>query len=87
MASIAYWLLQQLIIASQGTDSLLQRAIGNDWKGKLSPILYALAILLAAWSQWFSIALYILVAAIWLVPDRRIERMLFSADAPSAEQE
>lgn len=76
MAAIAYWLLQLLIIASQGPDSLLKQAIGKDWKGKLSPILYALAIPLAFWWQWASLGLHILVALMWLIPDRRIERAL-----------
>jgi uncharacterized membrane protein len=76
MAAIAYWILQQLIIASQGSDSLLQKAIGRDWKGKASPILYLLAIVAAFWSHWISQALYVLVALMWLVPDRRIEHVL-----------
>src|SRR5262245_41870387 len=70
MAAIAYWILQQLIIASQGRDSLLKRAVGNDWKGKLSPVLYLIAIPAAFWSQWISQGLYVLVALVWLVPDR-----------------
>jgi uncharacterized membrane protein len=76
MAAIAYWILQQLIIASQGKNSLLKKAIGGDWKGKVSPVLYASAIVGAYWSPWISISLYIFVALIWLVPDRRIERVL-----------
>ena len=76
MAAIAYWILQQLIIASQGPGSLLQRAVGGDWKGKLSPVAYAIAIVAATWSQWVSLAIYVLVALAWLVPDRRIERAL-----------
>jgi len=76
MAAIAYWLLQKLIIASQGQDSLLKKAIGGDWKGKMSPVVYGLAIPLAFWSQWISLGLYVLVALVWLVPDRRIERVL-----------
>lgn len=76
MAAIAYFILQHLIIVSQGQDSLLRRAIGSDLKGKISPILYGVAIGAAAWSQWLAIGLYVLVALIWLVPDRRIERML-----------
>lgn len=76
MAGVAYWLLEQMIIASQGTDSLLKKAVGSDWKGKLSIVLYALAIALAFWSSWIAIGLYVLVAALWLVPDRRIERVL-----------
>jgi len=81
MAAIAYWILQQLIIASQGQDSLLKKAVGSDWKGKLSPVLYAVAIALAFWSQWVSIGLYVFVALIWLVPDRRIERVLLNTEA------
>ena len=76
MAAIAYLILQQRIIASQGPDSILKQAVGRDWKGKLSPALYAIAIALAAWSQWISLSLYVLVALIWLVPDRRVERAL-----------
>ncbi len=76
MAAIAYWTLQQLIIASQGSDSLLRRAVGSDWKGKASPLLYLLAIVAAIWSQQIAQGLYVLVALIWLVPDRRIEHVL-----------
>lgn len=81
MAAIAYFILQQLIIASQGPDSLLKRAVGGDWKGKLSPVLYMLAIATAFWSRWFSLGLYVLVALIWLVPDRRIEKALSLSEA------
>lgn len=76
LAAIAYFILQQTIIASQGADFLLKKAIGGDWKGKLSPILYVVAIISTFWSEWFSLSLYCLVALIWLVPDRRIERVL-----------
>ena len=76
MAAIAYWMLQQLIIAAQGRESLLKRAIGGDWKGKLSPVLYVIAILAAFWSHWISQAIYVLVALFWLIPDRRIEKVL-----------
>ncbi len=76
MAANAYFILQHQIIVAQGTDSLLKKAIGTDWKGKISPILYAVAIVAAAWSQWLAIGLYVLVALLWLVPDRRIELML-----------
>jgi len=76
MAAVAYWILQQLIIESQGRDSLLKKAIGSDWKGKLSPALYVVAILMAFWSHWISQAIYVLVALFWLIPDRRIERVL-----------
>ena len=76
MAAIAYYVLQQLIIASQGPDSVLKRAVGGDWKGKLSPVLYLVAIATAYWWRWISLGLYVLVALIWLVPDRRIEKAL-----------
>lgn len=76
MAAVAWWILQQRIIATQGKDSLLRQAIGRDWKGKLSPVLYLLAIASAAEVRWFSLALYTLVALLWLIPDRRIERIL-----------
>ena len=78
MAAIAYWILQELIISSQGADSLLKRAVGRDWKGKLSPLVYAVAIPVAFWSEWISLGLYVFVALIWLVPDRRIELVLHS---------
>ena len=76
MASVAYWILQQIIIASQGSESLLKKAIGSDWKGKLSPVIYVIAIPTAFWSHWISQGLYVLVALVWLVPDRRIENAL-----------
>ncbi len=75
-AAIAYLILQQTIIATQGSNSPLRAAIGRDWKGKLSPILYALGILSTFIWQWVALALYVLVALLWLVPDRRIERSL-----------
>jgi len=76
MAAIAYWILQHTIIASQGESSLLARAVGRDIKGKLSPFLYAIAILTAFIEQWIAGGIYVFVALMWLVPDRRIERVL-----------
>jgi uncharacterized membrane protein len=76
MAAIAYWLLQHAIIVQQGRDSLLASAIGGDWKGKLSPVLYLIAIPLSFVSPWIASGLYVFVALLWLVPDRRIERAL-----------
>jgi uncharacterized membrane protein len=76
MAAIAYLILQRLIIASQGADSILKRALGSDWKGKLSPLAYLSAILVAPWSSWLPQAIYVCAALVWLIPDRRIERML-----------
>ncbi|HTO76663.1 MAG TPA: TMEM175 family protein [Thermoanaerobaculia bacterium] len=81
MSAIAYWVLQQRIIASQGEDSLLRKAVGSDWKGKLSPIAYLVAIPISFWSPAAAEALYVAVALIWLVPDRRIERVLGSGEA------
>jgi len=75
MAAVAYWILQQAIIAREGRDSLLARAVGGDWKGKLSPVLYAAAIPLAFASVRLADAFYIFVALLWLVPDRRIEKI------------
>jgi len=73
MAAIAYYILQRQIISTQGPDSDLQRAIGRDWKGKLSPVAYLVAIPMAFVAPAVSLALYVLVALVWLVPDRRIE--------------
>ena len=75
-AAIAYWILQTAIVAHQGPHSRLAAAIGPDVKGKISPLLYAAAILLAFVNEWIADAIYIAVALIWLVPDRRIESQL-----------
>jgi uncharacterized membrane protein len=74
MAAIAYWLLERVIIAAQGPGSRLQRAIGRHWKEKISPLFYAVGIVLACWFPWAALALYVAVATMWLVPDKRIER-------------
>jgi len=74
MAAIAYYVLQRTIIAKQGRDSLLAQAIGKDWKGKLSPLLYVAAIPLAFVSSWIAAGLYVFVALLWFIPDPRIER-------------
>lgn len=76
MAAFAYTILQKSIIASEGPDSILKHAVGTDWKGNLSPVLYILGIASNYWSPWLAQAAYTLVALIWLVPDRRIEREL-----------
>ena len=76
MAAIAYYLLQRAIIRKEGRHALLAAAIGTDWKGKLSPVLYLAAIPLAFVDPRISNGLFILVALIWLVPDRRIERVV-----------
>ena len=76
MAAIAYYLLQQTIIRAQGEGSLLKKAIGSDWKGRLSPMLYLVAIVATLRSPWISQAVYVAAALIWLIPDRRIESAL-----------
>jgi uncharacterized membrane protein len=76
LAAIAYYILQTLILAQQGANSKLEAAIGKDIKGKISPLIYIAAIPLAFVHQWISDALYVLVALMWLIPDRRIESKL-----------
>jgi uncharacterized membrane protein len=76
MAAIAYLILQKAIIRKEGRHAMLAAALGADWKGKISPMLYLASIPLAFVNPWISNALFVLVALIWLVPDRRIERML-----------
>jgi uncharacterized membrane protein len=76
MPAIAYYLLQKAILRKHGTYSVLAAALGSDIKGKISPILYVAGIALAFVSPWLSISIYALVAVIWLVPDRRIERAI-----------
>jgi uncharacterized membrane protein len=76
MPAIAYYLLERAILRQQGPHSVLARALGRDLKGKVSPLLYAAGIGLAFIHPWASVALYIAVALMWLVPDRRIEKVL-----------
>ena len=76
MAAISYFILQQAIIARHGRSSVLATALGKDWKGKLSPIAYAVAIPVAFLNPKVSNALFVAVALVWLIPDRRIERAL-----------
>lgn len=73
MDAIAYYILQGQIIKNHGPNSILSRAIGKDYKGKVSPILYTLAIASCWFSQWIAVIIYVLVTLIWLIPDRRIE--------------
>jgi uncharacterized membrane protein len=76
MAAIAYYILQQAIIRQQGPNSLLATAVGKDWKGKMSPLCYLVAIPIAFWNPRVSNVLYAFVALLWLIPDRRIERII-----------
>jgi uncharacterized membrane protein len=78
MAGVAYVILQAAIITAQGADSLLRRAVGVDWKGKASAVAYMVAVAAAYARPWVAQIIYVLVALLWLVPDRRIERTLAS---------
>jgi uncharacterized membrane protein len=80
MAAVAYYILVRSIIRSQGKDSLLARAIGGDVKGKISLVFYAAAIPLAVVVPWAALGIYMLVAAIWLIPDRRIENVVLDCE-------
>ncbi len=76
MAALAYYLLQRCIMAADGQASVLRQALGSDWKGKLSPLLYMAAIGASFVTHWVAQTIYVLAALIWLVPDRRIERTI-----------
>jgi uncharacterized membrane protein len=76
MAAVAYNLLQQAIIRIQNQDSILKKAVGRDWKGRLSPLLYIVAIIVALRVPWIAQSILLIAALIWLIPDRRIERSL-----------
>ena len=76
MSAIAYYILQQAIIRSQGPDSVLKKAVGNDLKGKISPVMYFTAMVIAYVEPWIAMALYVIAALIWLIPDTRIEKAL-----------
>ena len=76
MAAVAYWILQQAIIASQGPRSLLKTAVGGDWKGKVSPALCVVGVGAAFAAPRVAQAIYLLVAVLWFIPDRRIESTL-----------
>ena len=75
-AGIAYFILTRVLLATHGQDSLLAKALGSDFKGKISVVLYLAAVALAFVQPWISLAIYVLVALMWLVPDRRFERLL-----------
>ncbi len=76
MASVAFFILSRVIIRAQGEGSVLKQAIGGDWKGKASPLSYLAATVAAFWSPWLAQAIYVVVALMWLIPDRRIERVI-----------
>jgi uncharacterized membrane protein len=83
MPAIAYYFLQKAITHKHGTHSVLAQALGSDIKGKISPLLYLVGVVLAFVLPWLSIAIYVLVAVIWLIPDRRIERALRKSNVES----
>lgn len=76
MAAIAYWVLARSLMAAEGTESLLKKAVGKDYKGTVSVLMYAVAIPVAFVSPWISQLVFVVVALAWLVPDRRIERLM-----------
>jgi uncharacterized membrane protein len=84
LAAIAYYILQRVIMAGDGPDSTLRRAVGRDWKGKLSPVLYIVAIATTFWVKWIALAIYVVVALLWLIPDRRIEHVVLRDGARDA---
>ena len=75
-AGTAYWILQTTLIRAEGAHSALAAAVGRDVKGKISPVLYVTGCLLSFVNPWLGVATYFVVAAIWLIPDRRVERQL-----------
>ncbi|MDR3606973.1 MAG: TMEM175 family protein [Oligoflexia bacterium] len=83
MSALAWLILQCAIIAAnEGGESILQKAIGHDWKGKVSCVCYLAAILISPWVHWVSLGLYVIVALIWLSPDKRIEEITAAAAEP-----
>ena len=78
MAAIAYYILQQTIIRAQGPQSIIKKAVGTDWKGKMSPVMYILGIIGSLITPMLGQLFYVTVAVIWLIPDRRIESVLDS---------
>ena len=78
LAAVAYFLLVRSLLALHGQDSVLATALGSDFKGKISIVIYIVAILLAFVAAWLSCAIYVLVAVMWIIPDRRIEKVISS---------
>ena len=74
MAAIAYYILARILIRDNGAESKLAKAFGNDFKGRISIVLYAAAIAASLWQTWIALAIYVLVSVIWVVPDRRLEK-------------
>jgi TMEM175 potassium channel family protein len=84
-AALAYYILQTMLLRAEGEQSVLRRAVGSDVKGKLSPLLYCVGIGVSFADRWIGLALYVVVALMWLVPDRRVERHVSTAPAKLGE--
>jgi TMEM175 potassium channel family protein len=80
MAAVAWLILERVIIKQQGQASILAKAVGNRWKENISPLCYFAAIPLAFVSVWISCGLYVFIACLWLIPDRRIERVVMKQE-------
>ncbi|MCX5658937.1 MAG: TMEM175 family protein [Planctomycetota bacterium] len=86
MAAIAYYVLQLVIVSSHGRNSMIAEALGADFKGKVSPVIYLAAIPFAFVSPWIAHGLYVVVAMMWLVPDRRLARAIEACEAGKANE-
>lgn len=80
MSGISYLILQRSIIASDGDHSALKKAVGNDWKGKVTSLMIVLGVIFSFFQAGFSIIIYVLITIIWMIPDRRIEKV-FNSDS------
>lgn len=87
MNGLAYTLLCHLLVREAGSGSPLAEALGKDWKGKMSVVIYAVAILLAFFNAWIAFGLYVLVAILWFIPDRRIEKKIREPRSPASRNE
>lgn len=81
MAALSYWLLQKTLVASEGANSLMARAIGKDFKGTMSVVAYTMSVPLSFYNQWLAQAVFVMIALVWLVPDRRIEKEMSAPHA------
>jgi uncharacterized membrane protein len=84
-AAISYYILQTMLIRGEGESSVLRTALGSDVKGKIGPLLYCIGIAVAFEARWVALGVYVVVALIWLVPDRRVERHVTAASAEGQE--
>ena len=80
-------ILQHTLIVSEGSGSVLRSAVGRDWKGRLSVLLYVVAMVATAWRAWIAQAIYAAVALLWLVPDRRIERAMIGGASSASSSD